>query len=72
MREFLSYHDVAYTEKRVDEDAEALEDLFQRANMRAAPVIFVGEEKVVGFDRARLESLLGIAAVNDKGRDRPI
>ena len=29
--------------------------------MRAAPVVFVGEEKVVGFDRARLESLLGVA-----------
>ncbi len=60
MRAFLSHHGVAYTEKLVDEDEEALEELFQRANMRAAPVIFVGDEKVVGFDRARLEALLGI------------
>lgn len=60
MREFLSHHGVEYTEKLVDEDEEALEELFRRANMRAAPVIFVGDEKVVGFDRARLEALLGV------------
>ena len=61
MRAFLSRHGVPYVEKLVDEDPEALEELFRRANMRAAPVVFVGEEKVVGFDRARLESLLGVA-----------
>ncbi len=62
MKEFLFHHDVAYTEKLVDQDEEALEELFQRANMRATPVVFVGEEKVVGFDRAKLEALLGLAA----------
>ena len=62
MKEFLSHHGVAYTEKLVDQDEVALEELFQRANMRATPVIFVGEEKVVGFDRAKLQALLGLAA----------
>ncbi len=62
MREFLSHHGVAHTEKLVDRDEEALEELFRRANMRATPVVFVGEEKVVGFDKARLEALLGISA----------
>ena len=62
MKEFLSHHGVEYTEKLVDQDEEALEELFQRANMRATPVIFIGEEKVVGFDRAKLQALLGLAA----------
>ena len=62
MKEFLSHHGVSYTEKLVDQDEEALEELFQRANMRATPVIFIGEEKVVGFDRAKLQELLGLAA----------
>lgn len=61
MREFLSRRGVPYAEKLVDEDPEALEELFRRANMRAAPVVFVGGEKVVGFDPARLEALLGAA-----------
>ena len=61
MKEFLSHHGVAYTEKLVDQDEEALEELFQRANMRATPVIFIGEEKVVGFDRAKFQELLGLA-----------
>lgn len=62
MKEFLSHHGVNYTEKLVDQDEEALEELFRRANMRATPVIFIGEEKVVGFDRAKLQALLGLAA----------
>ncbi len=62
MKEFLSHHGVAYTEKLVDQDEAALEELFQRAEMRATPVIFIGEEKVVGFDRAKLQALLGLAA----------
>lgn len=62
MKEFLSHHGVSYTEKLVDQDEEALEELFRRASMRATPVIFIGEEKVVGFDRAKLQELLGLAA----------
>ena len=62
MKEFLSHHGVDYTEKLVDRDEKALEELFQRANMRATPVIFIGEKKVVGFDRVKLQQLLGLAA----------
>ncbi len=44
----------------MDQDKEAFEELAARSGMRATPVIFVEDEMVVGFDRGRLEGLLGI------------
>lgn len=41
-------------------DQEAREELVRRTGQMAVPVILVGEEVVVGFDRARLTALLGL------------
>lgn len=42
------------------EDQEAREELVRRTGQMAVPVILVDDEVVVGFDRGRLERLLGI------------
>ena len=42
-------------------EQEAREDLVRRTGQMAVPVILVGEEVVVGFDRARLTALLGLS-----------
>lgn len=42
------------------EDREAREELVRRTGQMAVPVILVDDEVIVGFDRARLEHLLGI------------
>jgi glutaredoxin len=44
----------------VMEDREAREELVRRTGQLAVPVILVDDDVVVGFDRARLERLLGI------------
>lgn len=44
----------------VMEDREAREELVRRTGQMAVPVILVDDEVIVGFDRARLEHLLGI------------
>jgi len=44
----------------VAEDPVALEDLRARTGRMAVPVIAVGDEVIVGFDRGRLKRLLGI------------
>ena len=44
----------------VTEDREAREELVRRTGQMAVPVILVDDEVIVGFDRARLERLLGI------------
>ena len=42
------------------EDHEARAELVRRTGQMAVPVILVDEEVVVGFDKGRLQQLLGI------------
>ena len=58
MKEFLSDHGIAYTDYNVAEDPAALEILLATTGRRATPVVVVGDEVVVGFDRGRLQRLL--------------
>ena len=46
--------------KNVAEDTAAREELIARTGRMAVPVITVDDEVVVGFDRGRLQRLLGI------------
>ncbi|MDP7169540.1 MAG: glutaredoxin family protein [Nitrospinota bacterium] len=59
MREFLSHHGIPFTENLVDQDSQALE-AFKKTGSCGTPTILVGDEMVIGFDRGRLEQLLGI------------
>ena len=58
MKEFLSDHSIAYTAYNVAEDPTALAALEARTGHRATPVVVVGDEVVIGFDRGRLQRLL--------------
>ncbi len=42
-------------------DVEGRQELIRRTGQLAVPVIVVGDEVVVGFDRVRLSALLGLA-----------
>ena len=55
--EFLRTKGVEYTAKNVAEDEEAFAEL-ERMGTMTTPVIVIGGEKVVGFDRKNLERLL--------------
>ena len=46
--------------KNVAEDPAARDELVARTGRLAVPVITVGDQVVVGFDRGRLKRLLGI------------
>jgi hypothetical protein len=51
---------VQFVEKNIREDQQALEELL-KLGFRATPVTVVDGEVVVGFDRGRIERLLGIS-----------
>ncbi len=57
MKEFLSQRGVPFTEKDVDEDDAAMEEL-TKLNFFTTPVTLIDGEVVVGFDRKKLEALL--------------
>ena len=46
--------------KNVAHDMAAREELIARTGRMAVPVITIDDEVVVGFDRGRLQRLLGI------------
>lgn len=56
-KEFLSQKKVDFLVRNVAEDDAAREEL-AALGLRATPVIRIGDEVVVGFDRGKLERLL--------------
>ncbi|MBI3998766.1 MAG: glutaredoxin family protein [Armatimonadetes bacterium] len=58
VKEFLRQKGITYTEKDVSVDEQALEALMAMG-FSATPVTLIDGEAVVGFNRARLEELLG-------------
>ncbi len=58
-KEFLSQQGIAFEERDVSKDEAALEELEKRGLM-TTPVVLIDDEVVVGFDRTKLEQLLGI------------
>ena len=59
-KEFLSHHQIPFTDRNVAEDSSAVEELIQKTGHRATPVILVDDEVIVGFDRGKLQRLLGL------------
>ncbi|GIK42862.1 MAG: hypothetical protein BroJett011_66950 [Chloroflexota bacterium] len=60
MREFLSDHKVEFIERNIRRDPEARQYVVDTLGTEAVPLTMIDGEMVIGFDRARLESLLKI------------
>lgn len=58
-KEYLTEKGVAYTERNVSTDVEARKELMSKGFM-GVPVIYVEDEIVQGFDKAKLDELLGL------------
>ena len=61
-KDFLKENNIVYTELNVAQDLEKRQEMIQRSGQMGVPVIFVGDEMIIGFDRERLASVLGINA----------
>lgn len=58
VKEFLSQKGIAYTDRDVSQDEAALQELL-KLGFAATPVTIIDGQSVVGFDRKKLEALLG-------------
>lgn len=58
MKEFLSQRGIPYVERDISKDEQALEDL-EKLGYLTTPVTKIDGEVVVGFNRKKLEELLG-------------
>jgi glutaredoxin 3 len=61
-KDFLRENGVAYTDYDVQNDLPKRQEMIEKSGQMGVPVIFVGDEMMVGFDKEKLASLAGIAA----------
>jgi glutaredoxin 3 len=59
LKNYLNQRGIEYTEHDVSVDRAAAEEMVQKSGQMGVPVTVIGDQVVVGFDRARLDSLLG-------------
>ena len=60
-KDFLKDQDIGYTEFDVAHDLDRRQEMIQKSGQMGVPVIFVGDEMIVGFDREKLEAAIGAA-----------
>ena len=59
-KEFFKANNVAYTEYNVSADMEKRQEMIDKSGQMGVPVIFIGEEMIIGFDKKKFESELGL------------
>lgn len=60
-KEFFGEHGVEYTNYDVSKDIEKRQEMFNITSQMGVPVIVVGDDVVIGFDKGKLSELLAIA-----------
>ncbi len=58
--EYLSQQGIPFTERNVATDPEAVRELLNLGS-QATPTTLIDEQVVIGFDRARIDQLLGLS-----------
>ena len=61
-KEFFTQNNVAYTEHDVAADMEKRQEIIEKSGQMGVPVIFVGDEMIIGFDKEKLAAATGVAA----------
>ena len=59
-KEFFKENNINYTEFDVSTDPAKREEMIQKSGQMGVPVIMIGGEMVVGFNRDKISQALGI------------
>ena len=59
-KEFFKEKGIEYTENNVAEDAEKRSEMIEKSGQMGVPVILIGDEMTIGFDEAKISSMLGV------------
>ncbi len=59
-KQLFADNDIKYTNYDVSTDIAKRNEMIEKSGQMGVPVIFIGEEMIVGFDEGQLRSLLGI------------
>ncbi len=61
-KEFLKENNIEYTDYDVSSDSEKRKEMIEKSGQMGVPVVFVGDEMMIGFDKEKLSNLLGLGA----------
>ena len=61
LKEYLKSHQIGFKEIDVTKDARAAEEMVRRSGQQGVPQSLIDGQVVVGFDRNRINALLGIS-----------
>ncbi len=61
VKEYLDEKSIQYTEHNVAEDIEKRQEMVEKSGQMGVPVVFIGEEMVIGFDQSKIDELLGLS-----------
>ena len=64
VKAYLEEKGIAFSERNLLVDDQAMAD-FRELGYRSTPVTIVGDEAVIGFDRARMDEVFGNLAGED-------
>jgi glutaredoxin 3 len=59
VKEYLASKGIAYQNFDVSDDQAALDEMVKTTGQMGVPVIVIDSEVIVGFDKDRIDSLLG-------------
>ncbi len=57
-KDYLTQKGIVFTDYNVAEDREKAKEMIEKSKQMGVPVIVVGDDIVVGFNQAKLDSLL--------------
>jgi len=59
-KDFFKEKNVAYTEYDVATNLEKRKEMMEKSGQLGVPVIFVGEEMIIGFNKPKVVAALGL------------
>lgn len=59
-KEYFKENNIEYTEHNVAEDQDKAKEAVEKSGQMGVPVITVDEEVIIGFDKDKLDQLLGL------------
>ena len=60
LKSYLKDHQIRFSDIDVSRDAKAAEEMVKRSGQQGVPQTTINSEVIVGFDKARIDRLLGI------------
>ena len=59
-KDYFKENNIAYTEYNVASDMARRKEMVDKSGQLGVPVIIIGEELIVGFNRPKIAQLLGV------------